>query len=198
VPIFSVVIALAAVVWAVQRKPAAKPPAPVVEKALPEVKPSPPAEPEPPEVKPEPPAAVVETPKAEEPTLELMVEPSVELTINGKSLGRSPYSAPMAPGKYVVKLIDKSKGISTSRTVVVKASGKTSERIYLSKGFVSISAPDGAGIYIDGRMVGRAPIKEISVYEGSHHILVTVGKAKWQQSFSVKAHERMYFNVETE
>ncbi|MBI3184137.1 MAG: serine/threonine protein kinase [Myxococcales bacterium] len=149
--------------------------------------------PEPP--KPPPP----EPPKLEPPSLRLVTDPAVNLTIDGKDVGRSPFDGPMAPGRHVVRLTDKAKGISASRAVVVRASGKTSEEIVLSKGYVSVSAPEGAGVFIDGKKVGTAPIRgEIPVFEGSHHILVTVGKAKWQQAFSVRAHERMYFNVEAQ
>ncbi len=139
--------------------------------------------------------------KAEEPApppvLELYVEPAVDIIIDGKELGRASWSGPMEPGRYVVKLKDESRGINTSRVVVVKARGKTVERIYLKKGYINVSAPDGASIFIDGKKVGTAPVRgEIGVYEGTHKIMVTVGKAKWQQGFSVRPNERMYFNVE--
>lgn len=132
-------------------------------------------------------------------SLELLVEPEVELSIDGQPVGRSPYAGPLDAGRHLVKLSDSTRGISTSRVVVVKGSGKTTERIYLAKGYVIVSAPEGAQVFIDGRKVGTAPLRgELEVYEGNHRILVTVGKAKWQQPFSLRANERMSFDVETE
>jgi eukaryotic-like serine/threonine-protein kinase len=150
------------------------------------------------DVVPDEPAPLPPKPAEVPPSLELQVEPSVDLSIDGTPVGRAPFSGPMAPGRHTVQLVDKAKGISTTRVVNVKSRGVTQERIFLSKGFVSISAPDGAQIFIDGKLMGTAPLKELSVYEGNHRILVMVGKAKWQQAFSVRGSERMYFNVETE
>jgi serine/threonine-protein kinase len=62
---------------------------------------------------------------------------------------------------------------------------------------LTITAPKGATVYIDGKPVGTAPLKEISVFEGSHQISATVGGVKWQQSFKVEANQRMSFNIET-
>lgn len=131
-------------------------------------------------------------------TLELVVEPAVDLIIDDQPVGRSPFRGPLAPGRHTVKLKNESKGISTSRVITVSESGITREEIYLAKGFVNLSAPDGAIVFVDGKKVGRAPIGEHEVYEGSHKILVTIGKAKWQESFFLKAGERMNFNVELE
>ncbi len=167
------------------------------------------AEPPPPPptpVAPPAPAPVAEAPKPVEPpaskprapsALELVVEPSVEVTIAGQSYGRTPLSAPLAPGRYVVQLQDKAKGISTTRTVTVGEAGKTSEHVVIAKGYVTVSAPADAEVFVDGRSRGRAPLDgELAVYEGSHKLLVTMGKAKWQQAFSLRGGERMYFNVE--
>lgn len=134
-------------------------------------------------------------PEAQVATLELKVDPPVSISLNGEEKGRSPLSLSVQPGRYLVTLKDKARGIATSRTVVVPAGG-ASESIYLQKGYVSVSAPDGSHVFIDGRRVGVAPLKDVGVYEGSHRILVTVGKARWSQAFTVSANERMFFEVE--
>ena len=41
-------------------------------------------------------------------------------------------------------------------------------------------------------------MKEIKVYEGSHKILVTVGRAKWSEPFTIHSGENIRFNVEVE
>ena len=65
------------------------------------------------------------------------------------------------------------------------------------KGFVTVKAPEGAAVFIDGNRIGTAPIKgEIPVYEGSHRIQVTVGQSKWAEPFTLYGGQRVSFNVE--
>ncbi|HLL82290.1 MAG TPA: PEGA domain-containing protein, partial [Longimicrobium sp.] len=94
-----------------------------------------------------------------------------------------------------LRLLDRSKGIDTVRGVTVPDAGFVSASFYLSRGYVAVTAPDGAEIFIDGRSYGRAPQKEIGVYEGNHRIVVTVGKARWQEAFDIKPNERLKFTV---
>jgi serine/threonine-protein kinase len=154
-----------------------------------------PVEAPPPPVEPPKPAKVERTPVP--PSLALNVDPPVQVSIGGKVLGQAPLETPMEPGRYVVKLVDAKQGINTSRTVVVAKAGKTQLNVKLGKGSVALSAPDGATVILDGKVVGKAPVGEIPVYEGQHKLVVTVGKARWQQSFAVRPTERMSFVVET-
>ncbi|MGQ0507642.1 MAG: protein kinase domain-containing protein [Myxococcaceae bacterium] len=178
-------------------------PAPAVTQPTP---PPPSSAPPPPE---EDPVAALPTPTPAAPSapasareissLALDVDPDVEVSIAGQSYGQSPINIPLPSGKYLVQLVDKNKGINTNRTVVIRDGAKTTERVQLAKGFVTVSAPPGAQIFVDARPVGKAPLpRAVSLFEGRHQILVTVGKAKWQQAFSVRANEQLYFNVETQ
>jgi serine/threonine-protein kinase len=129
----------------------------------------------------------------------LIVEPAVDVEIDGSSAGHSPLTVPLAPGPHRVVLTDKRKGINVVRGLVVGPKGVTREEIHLARGYVTVSAPSGALVTFDGHLYGKAPLKgEVTLYEGPHRILVTVGKARWQQSFSVRAGEHAYFNVETQ
>ncbi len=130
-------------------------------------------------------------------SLELTVDPPVEVTIDGRALGRSPVSIALAPGKHVVQFTDASRGIDVSRSIRVAAGTKTSQQLVIGKSVVRVDAPAGAAIYVDGKSVGTAPIDEISVFEGKHRILARLGTGKWQQGFSVSANERMSFKIES-
>ena len=130
-------------------------------------------------------------------SLELTVEPVVDVSIDGRSVGRSPVKVPLSPGKHTVQLSDPSHGINATRAIKVGANGMTEQHVVLGKGVVEITAPDGAVISIDGKSVGTAPLKEIAVYEGKHRIQATFSGAKWQQAFTVAANEHMFFNIET-
>lgn len=125
----------------------------------------------------------------------LTVQPAVNVAINGKPMGRSPVVASLTPGKHRVSLTDSAKGIDVTRTVTVSRSG-ASEEIQLEMGSVTVEAPDGAEVSVDGKVVGKTPLsKEISIYEGNHRISVMLDKAKWAQKFSVRPGENMHFTV---
>jgi PEGA domain-containing protein len=51
-------------------------------------------------------------------------------------------------------------------------------------------------VILDGKTVGKAPVKEIPAYEGQHRIQVTLGKAKYAQPFNLRNTETMYITVE--
>ena len=122
--------------------------------------------------------------------------PGVELLLEGKSLGRTPWSGKLPPGRKVFTLQNKALSILTTRAITLK-SEPVSESYTFEKGFVAVKAPEGAAIFIDGNRVGTAPIKgEIPVYEGNHRIQVTVGKSKWTEPFTLYGAQRVSFNVE--
>ena len=122
--------------------------------------------------------------------------PNVELLLEGKSLGRTPWSGKLPPGRRVFTLQNKALGISTTRAITLKADA-VEESYTFEKGFVTVKAPEGAAVFIDGNRIGTAPIKgEIPVYEGSHRIQVTVGQSKWAEPFTLYSAQRVSFNVE--
>jgi serine/threonine-protein kinase len=124
--------------------------------------------------------------------------PTVELSLDGKVLGKTPWTGSLPAGRKVFKLENKALMISTSRAVVLK-SEPVEENYTFEKGFVAIKAPEGSAIFIDGNRVGTAPIRgEIPVYEGSHRIQVTIGQSKWSEPFNLYAGQRVSFNVETQ
>jgi hypothetical protein len=131
--------------------------------------------------------------------LELIVEPRVEaLFTDGGTLGLTPVIAPLEPGRYVLSLNNSSLGIRTSRAVTVGPEGRTTVRIYLTKGYVNIRAPEGATVQVDGRTVGKAPVEELDLYEGAHRLVVLVNGARWQKSFTVEPNARVTFTVDFE
>ncbi len=134
-----------------------------------------------------------------EPMLELIVDPRVDIFLgDGGVLGRTPFTVPMPPGRHVLSLSNPALGIQTARSVTVAPTGRTTQRIYLNKGYVTIRAPEGSAIQVDGRKVGTAPVEELDLYEGYHRLVVTVGGARWQKSFQLDANQRVTFTVDFE
>lgn len=126
----------------------------------------------------------------------IQCSPPVELLLEGKSLGRTPWSGKLPPGRKVFTLQNKALGISTTRAITLKAE-PVEESYTFEKGFVTVQAPEGAAVFIDGTRIGTAPIRgEIPVYEGSHRIQVTVGQSKWAEPFTLYSAQRVSFNVE--
>jgi serine/threonine-protein kinase len=122
--------------------------------------------------------------------------PGVDLLLDGKPIGHTPWSGTLPQGRKVFTLENKALGIKTARAVTVKADPVT-ESYTFEKGFVSVKAPEGAAVFIDGVRVGTAPIRgEIPVYEGSHKIQVNVGQSKWSEPFTLYGSQRVSFNVE--
>jgi eukaryotic-like serine/threonine-protein kinase len=131
--------------------------------------------------------------------LELIVEPRVDVFMaDAGTLGRTPLTAPLPPGRHVLSLSNPALGIQTSRVITVGPTGRTTQRIYLSKGYVNIRAPAGATVQVNGRSVGTAPIEELDLYEGFHRLVVTVNGARWQKSFQLDANQRVTFSVDFE
>ncbi|MBU8897825.1 PEGA domain-containing protein [Corallococcus sp. M34] len=128
--------------------------------------------------------------------LDLVVEPRVDVSLNAALLGRTPLTVSLPPGRHTLTLTNGALGITVARTVTVAPTGKTSVQIYLNKAFVNVRAPEGASVTVDGRPVGTAPVDELDVYEGSHRLLVTVGAARWQKSFTLEAGQRTTFTVD--
>ena len=130
-------------------------------------------------------------------TVTVDVDPNVELTLEGKVLGRTPWTGRLTAGRQVFTLLNKELGVKTMRAMTVSLTEKNNENFKLEKGFVTLSAPDGAQVYIDEKRIGSAPIRgEIPVYEGAHRISVVVGKARWAEAFTLAAGKRINFNVE--
>jgi eukaryotic-like serine/threonine-protein kinase len=151
-----------------------------------------------------PPAPVAESPPAplpkpaEPPMVQITSDPPLDVLEAGTRLGRTPLTVALPAGPHTLQLVDASLGIRITRKLTVRPTGKTSQHVSVGKGTVAITAPDGANIFINGVRKGQAPLEELELYEGSHRILVTVGGAKWQQPFTLRDGERMYFNVEEE
>ncbi|QDF05971.1 protein kinase domain-containing protein [Myxococcus xanthus] len=131
-------------------------------------------------------------------TLDVTVDPRVEVSIPGQYLGRTPVSATVPAGRHVLTLSNPVLGIQTTRVITVPAGGRSSQQIFLNKGFANVRAPEGAIVTVDGRLIGAAPIEELDLYEGTHQLLVIVNSSRWQKTFKVEPGQRVTFDVNFE
>ena len=84
-----------------------------------------------------PPAAAVAT------RLKLFVLPPVQVSLAGKTLGKTPLNVPLAPGPYTLEMSDPAKGLRTTREVTVGPEQVTTQRMLLGRGTVRITAEEG-------------------------------------------------------
>jgi serine/threonine-protein kinase len=131
------------------------------------------------------------------PALDLFVEPVVNVSLDGQPIGRTPLLYwPAPPGRRSLYLTGK--GVSVAKSVVIADAGITRHEIYLARGYITVNAPDGAEVSLDGRALGPAPLKDVSVYEGSHRLVVTVNESRWEEAFNIAPNERLRFTVDFE
>jgi serine/threonine-protein kinase len=130
--------------------------------------------------------------------LDLTVDPRVDVSLQGTLLGRTPLSVSLPPGRHVLALTNAVLGIQVARTVTITAGGRTSQQIYLNKGFVTVRAPKDAIVTVNDRLVGAAPVEELDLYEGTHQLLVIVNGARWQKTFKLEPGQRVSFDVDFE
>jgi len=128
--------------------------------------------------------------------VELVTDPPLDAALDKKPFGRTPLVIPATPGKHVLTLSDASKGINQSRVVTVKKDGVTPLRLTLGRGTLSVRAPQGARVMVDGRVVGSSPVDDLHLFEGTHHLKVTLGDAVWQQSFVLRNEQSLRYDVE--
>jgi serine/threonine protein kinase len=142
--------------------------------------------------------AALDAPHGAGATLEIATDPPLSVAVDGQAVGRSPVSAPVGPGRHRLTLSEPSLGVRLVRTVDAKP-GANRLSFTVGKGTVTLEAPSGCEVRIDGRVVGVTPLaRAVSVFEGSHRILVKLGTATWKQAFKLRDGEEMRFEVETQ
>ncbi|HEY1906585.1 MAG TPA: serine/threonine-protein kinase [Myxococcaceae bacterium] len=128
--------------------------------------------------------------------IELVTDPPVDVALDKKPVGRTPIVIPATPGKHALTLSDQAKGINQTRGVTVRKDGITSLHLTVGRGTLSVRAPQGARVIVDGRVVGSSPVDDLHLFEGTHHLKVTLGDAVWQQSFVLRNEQSLRYDVE--
>ncbi len=124
--------------------------------------------------------------------LQLFVLPPVDVSLDGKRLGRTPLTVPLAPGPYTLELSNPAKGVKkATRVITVGPKGTTTQRMLVGRGTVLVRAPAGSRILLDGRKAGP----KLSPFEGDHQLVVTNGKARWEKSFRLEPRQKVTFDV---
>lgn len=128
-------------------------------------------------------------------TVAIDSSPDVDVSIDDKPVGHTPWAGQLAPGRKVLKLTNKALGLSATKVITVGTEAVDIDYTF-EKGSITVVAPEESRVYVDGAWVGTSPIRgEVPVWEGKHQLLVQLGQSKWQQTFTVAPNQRLNFNV---
>ncbi|HZH14434.1 MAG TPA: PEGA domain-containing protein, partial [Archangium sp.] len=131
--------------------------------------------------------------------VEILVNPDVTVSVDGKAVGRSPLTVPLAPGRHMLTFLDEARGLKTARMIDVRSTpDPVTFRIRLGMGSLLVHAPSGARVSLDGQSLGTAPVSEQTMFEGEHHLRVTQNEAVWEKTFMMPGDQRLVFNVDFE
>lgn len=131
----------------------------------------------------------------------LLVEtspPGVEVLVDGRVSGKTPYSASMPPGRHTIEL----RRGATSRVIPVEISAgvQTSQRVMWSKGLRTgqariTSVPDGARVMIDGQAHGITPLTVSTLAAGRHTVVITSDSGTVSAPLSISPGETTEMDV---
>ncbi|HEX5754075.1 MAG TPA: protein kinase [Archangium sp.] len=132
--------------------------------------------------------------------VEIFVSPGdVSVSVDGKAMGRSPLTVPLAPGRHMLNFLDEARGLRTARMIDVRSTPDTvTFRIRLGMGSILVHAPSGAKVTLDGQDLGTAPVSEKTLFEGEHQLRVTQNESVWEKTFMLPGDQRLVFNVDFE
>jgi len=163
--------------------------------APPLAEPSPPPAPPPQAGRGEPTVARATGPApASRPTLEVTASEPGDVLVDGKRVGLPPLSRSVRSGRHEVRLVNRNLGLDVVRSVEVQGA-RTSLAIDVGKGRLTVTAPEGAEISLDGRPVGTGRVRDLEIWEGRHHLAVRLGPARHEHAFQVAAKESYEYEV---
>jgi serine/threonine-protein kinase len=123
--------------------------------------------------------------------LQLTVQPPVEVSLEGKPLGRTPLDVLLAPGTYTLALSNPAKDIQKAHSVTVGPEGTTQQNLRLGKGFVIVRAPRGTRLFLNERKAGS----KLLLYEGEYVLVATARGQRWEKPFRVEAGQRQVLDM---
>ena len=126
--------------------------------------------------------------------------PDVKVTFDGRGVSH-PFIQEVEPGKHKVVLSAPGFEDYTREIVVDAKTGAPPLDIPLKErpALLSINAPDGAEVAIDGRLQGETPLPPLPVGAGKHFVTITVnGKKPFSERVTLKRGEKRTLSASLE
>jgi serine/threonine-protein kinase len=127
--------------------------------------------------------------------LTLNTDPDVDVYDGNDLLGRTPITTKLAVGTHKLRFTDKKTGLNVYRTYKIRPAGDHHDSIAFGTSKLVIEAPDGAAILLNQRLVGKAPIEPVTIYEGKYHLKVTLDGKSWADWFDAPAGRTINYKV---
>jgi hypothetical protein len=97
----------------------------------------------------------------------------VEVHLGGRRVGGSgDGQITLAPGRHKVTFVNKQFNVRETRTIDIQAGSIVSHSVKLPNGTLTVEAPAGAEVLIDGDRIGDAPLRGASVAIGTRDVAV--------------------------
>ena len=138
---------------------------------------------------------IEDAPKLKTGSLKLTTQPEVDVYVGKKHLGRTPLSAKLRIGKQKIRFTDKDKRLNIYKTYRILPGGKHTDFLEFQKSELTVVAPDGANIMLNGKTVGEAPMPPIEIYQGQYHLKVLVGNETWAKWFEAPPGRKIKYTV---
>ena len=121
--------------------------------------------------------------------LRLTSAPPVQVYLGRRLLGRTPLRTSVPRGRLRLLLRNRSLGLTARRTLTARRPRQRAH-LALSKGTIRFSLKPGHHVQLDGRTLGRAPLKPVLAYEGAHQVAVVNPIGYRKQRFRVTVRPR--------
>lgn len=127
--------------------------------------------------------------------LKLTTQPEVDVYDGKKHLGRTPLQVELRIGRHKLRFTDKDKRINIYKQYRILPGGKHRDFIEFQKSELTVEAPEGANVLLNGTSVGIAPLGAIEIYQGQYHLKVNVGTQTWAKWFEAPPGRKINFKV---
>ena len=107
-------------------------------------------------------------PSAKTFTVQISSDPAAELSVDGKSRGRTPLTLKLPPGPHRLQFTDPANQLNVSASLNVAKDG--GEAFKFAKGKLAFNVEPWAHVYLLGKRVGTTPMKPLELYEGDYKV----------------------------
>jgi serine/threonine protein kinase len=115
----------------------------------------------------------------------LGTEPTTEVYLGRRHLGRTPLSVRLPRGRHTLTLRNPQLGLRARRTLLVAKSAVTA-RFAFYRGQVRFQLPPGRHVQIDGKLLGRTPLPPLHLFEGRYTVTVIEPFRYQKRSFRIR------------
>ena len=90
---------------------------------------------------------------------------------------------------------DAKTGINVYKTYRIRAGKEHRHRVVFGTSKLIVQAPEGAIVFLNSRRLGKAPLDEVSIYEGRYLLKVQYDGMSWSETFDAPPGQRIEYKV---